>query len=322
MRISILSATICAGLVIAGCARALQNVAVLPGPKPSVSALWQQPSDPRARDLEHGPGGSSLSPDDGAFALVAVDESGWSPGFDVKDAEGIEWSVKTGPEGQSEVAASRILWAAGFHQPPTYYVEKWLLTGAQSGPQEPGRFRPSLPNEEVVGDWSWYENPFIGTRPFGGLVVLNLMITNWDWKTSNNKIYRSLDEPEATPRYVVRDVGAAFGRFTYPSILRPFRLRGFGQGTRNNLADFEQQQFIKKVHEDGRVEFHYKGIYRDVINSVTVADVVWAAERLAVLTDAQWQDAFGAAGYTPEETTRFVAKLKSKIEDGLALKRR
>jgi hypothetical protein len=321
LRSTTLTVALSAAVIIAGCSRTLRNVAVLPGPKPGVGALWQAPPDPQRRDLRHGPGGPALTPNDGTFALVAVDDTGWSPGFDVKDAAGIEWSVKIGPEAQSEIAASRILWAAGFHQPPTYYVAQWSLSGAQTGPQKPGRFRPSLPSEEVIGEWSWHENPFIGTREFGGLIVINLMITNWDWKATNNKIYRSLDEPGTTPRYVVRDVGAAFGRFTYPSILKPFRLRGFGQGTRNNLADFEQQGFIKQVHADGRVEFHYKGIYRDVIASVTTADVIWATERLAVLTDDQWRDAFGAAGYTAEETSRFVSKLKSKIADGLALAR-
>ena len=118
---------------------------------------------------------------------------------------------------------------------------------------------------------------------------------------------------------MVRDVGAAFGRFTYPTILKWFRLRGFGQGTRNDLPGFEQQGFIKGVTDDGRVEFHYRGIYPDVVESVTVADVLWASERLAALTDQQWHEAFAAAGYTPDQIARFVAKLKSKVADGLAL---
>ena len=87
------------------------------------------------------------------------------------------------------MTTSRILWAIGFHQPPTYYVERWTMTGAQAGEQLPGRFRPKLKGEEVVGDWSWYENPFVGSRPYAGLVVANLILNNWDWKTSNNKIY-------------------------------------------------------------------------------------------------------------------------------------
>ena len=103
-------------------------------------------------------------PRDATYSFVAKDTSGFSPGFDVRSADGLEWSVKLGPEAQSEVVTSRILWAIGFHQPPTYYVERWTLTGQEAGPQPPGRFRPDLPDQEVVGEWSWYENPFIGSR--------------------------------------------------------------------------------------------------------------------------------------------------------------
>jgi hypothetical protein len=264
-------------------------------------------------------GGRQLAPPpEAAFAFVAEDTSGWSPGFDVRDASGMEWSVKLGPEAQSEVVSSRILWAIGFHQPPTYYVDRWSLTGAQSGPQAPGRFRPDLPDREVVADWSWYENPFVGSRPYGGLIVANLILNSWDWKTSNNKIYELHEPVNGTRRrFVVRDVGASLGKTTYPTILKWFRLRGFGQGTRNDLADFEEQGFIRRVHEDGRIEFDYRGIYRDVIDTVTLEDIRWTCELMSRLSDRQWSDAFRAGGYDAQQTERFIAKIKSKIAQGL-----
>jgi len=48
---------------------------------------------------------------------------------------------------------------------------------------------PKGSGDTVVGDWSWYDNPFMNSREFRGLVVANLILNNWDWKTSNNKIY-------------------------------------------------------------------------------------------------------------------------------------
>lgn len=316
MRSAALAVVILLTAGIGACSRAMKQTVVTPGAPPPVASLWQAPDDLASRDLFHGPGGEALKPGNGTFEFVARDVTGHSPGFDVRDAKGVEWSVKLGPESQSEVVASRILWAMGFHQPPTYYLATWTLTGAESGTQPAGRFRPELPNEKVVGDWSWYENPFVGSREFGGLIVANLLLTNWDWKTSNNKIYEG---PNGAPhRYVVRDVGAALGKFTYPTILKWFRLRGFGQGSRNDLADFEAQGFIKSVNE-GRVEFDYRGIYKDVVKSVTPADVTWACDQLARLTDAQWRDAFRAAGYSDDETSRFVAKIKSKLEEGRRL---
>ena len=158
--------------------------------------------------------------------------------------------MKLGVEAQSEVTVSRVLWAIGYHQPPTYYVSQWTLTGAMSGPQTGARFRAELPGEEVTGDWSWYENPFIGTRPFAGLIVANLLLNNWDWKDSNNKLYRSLElSDDAGQRYVVRDVGASLGRTKQFPLLSFFGLPG-GQGTKNDLAGFEAQGFVTVQPDD------------------------------------------------------------------------
>jgi len=304
--------------VAAGCGRITREVRLVPDPAATIAELWQEPGDPARRNLYDGPGGNELRPRETTFTFVARDAGGWSPGFDVRDSDGLEWSVKLGPEAQSEVVASRILWAIGFHQPPTYYLEQWTLTGAESGPQPAARFRPSLSGQKVAGDWSWYENPFVGTRPFGGLVVANLILNSWDWKTSNNKVYE-LSEPRDGVRrwFVVRDLGASLGKTTYPTLLKWFRLRGFGQGTRNDLAGFEEQGFISGVDDQSQPEFDYRGIYRDVLGLVTLADVEWACGLLRRLSDEQWNEAFRAGGYNPEETRRYVAKIKAKIAQGL-----
>lgn len=307
-------------LLAAGCARSLRQVQLVTGPPAVIGELWQEPSDIQQRDLFHGVGGQELLPRDPTYTFVARDTSGWSPGFDVRTRDGVEWSVKLGPEAQSEVASSRILWAIGFHQPPMYYLDRWSLTGQESGPQEAGRFRPSLAHQTVVGEWSWYENPFIGSREFGGLIVSNLILNSWDWKTSNNKIYQLSQPVNGVGRwFVVRDLGASLGKTTYPTLLKWFRLRGFGQGTRNDLPGFEQQGFIKRIDDRSRIDFDYRGIYRDVIDSVRPEDVRWACDLLSRLSDDQWRDAFRAGGYTPEQTARYVRKIKGKITQGLEM---
>ncbi len=300
------------------CGRLTRDVRLVPDPSATLDQLWQEPLDITSRDLYEGPGGSALRPKKTTFTFVARDTGGWSPGFDVRSDDALDWSVKLGPEAQSEVVSSRILWAIGFHQPPTYYLEQWTLTGAESGPQPAGRFRPSLEGREVTGDWSWYENPFVGSRPFAGLVVANLILNSWDWKTSNNKVYQLSTPVNGVRRwFVVRDLGASLGRTTYPPLLKWFRLRGFGQGTRNDLEGFEAQGFITAVDEDSRPRFDYQGIYRDVIGKVTLADVRWTCMLMSRLTDAQWRDAFRAGGYNPDQTARYIAKIKAKIAQGL-----
>ncbi|HJR59505.1 MAG TPA: hypothetical protein VJ813_08910 [Vicinamibacterales bacterium] len=319
----LLAAGACAlgvGIVAAGCARGLRQVQLVQGHPASVGELWQEPADIEQRDLFHGPGGPDLMPRDTSYTFVARDTSGWSPGFDVRSQDGVEWSVKLGPEAQTEVVSSRILWAIGFHQPPTYYRERWSLTGEESGPQQPGRFRPSLARQAVVGDWSWYENPFVGSREFGGLIVTNLILNSWDWKTSNNKIYRLSPAVNGVGRwFVVRDLGASLGKTNYPAFLKWFRLRGFGQGTRNDLPGFEEQGFIERIDAGSQIEFDYRGIYRDVIDSVRPEDVRWACILLSRLSDDQWRDAFRAGGYNADQTSRYVRKIKAKIARGLEL---
>ena len=137
-----------------------------------IARLWQEPVDLGERSLYYGPGGQGLMPDPAVpFTFVASDRSGYSAGYDVRGPDGMEWSVKLGREAQPEVAVSRILWAVGYHQPPTYYLASWSLRGTKSGPQQGGRFRPKLPDREAIADWSWYENDFLMTQPFKGLVV-------------------------------------------------------------------------------------------------------------------------------------------------------
>jgi hypothetical protein len=286
-----------------------------PGTTVDISLLWEEPVDPDTRDLFHGPGGPELMPDASKpFTFIQADQAGYSPGYDVRAAEGLEWSVKLGPEAQAEVAVSRILWALGYHQPPTYYVSEWTLTGREEGPQLGARFRPKLTDREVVGEWDWYANEFLHTQPFKGLVVVNVMLNNWDWKTSNNKIY----DIDGERVFVVQDLGASLGKTDYPRFLSWLPMRGLGQGSRNDLEDFEEQGFIDRVEGD-RIQFVYRGIHQSLLDELRPADVVWAAERMASLSDTQWDNVFRAAGYPEDQRRRYITKIKSKIAEGLRL---
>ena len=72
------------------------------------------------------------------------------------------------PEAPTEIAASRILWGIGYHQPPVYYRAEWNAGKATSpNPQMPARFREKNPDLHGLmprPTWSYYQNPFVGTR--------------------------------------------------------------------------------------------------------------------------------------------------------------
>ena len=285
-----------------------------------IAELWQEPADLLERDLFTGPGGASLAPPaDGTFEFVAFKTTGTNPGYDVKDASGRQWSVKLGIEAQPEITTSRILWAMGYPQPATYYVQQFTLTGTDAGVKTNARFRTELDRWRPGGEWSWYENPFANTQPFRGLIVAQLILNNWDLKTSNNRIYEAAD-PSSPPRrqYMVRDVGSSLGHSKQFKLFAMLGTRG-KQGSKNDVDGFEQQAFITKV--DGNdVDFDYRGMNQALVDVVTVPDVIWACEQLAKIPDGHWQAAFRAGAYPQDVADRYIRKIKEKIAQGLALR--
>ncbi len=293
----------------------------------AIAELWIEPNDVERRDLFRGPADGPHPPPEGAqLSFVKLDTTGRSRGYDARDAKGATWSVKLGPEAQSEVTASRILWAIGFHQPPTFYVRNWTLSGAPAEAQATendaglgGRFRPEIPGWTVIGDWQWNENPHMALQPHAGLLVAQMIVNNWDLKSSNNKIYEIANRSGAERRrYVVRDLGASLGSNEQAKWLRWTQLR-MSQGTKNDLAGFLASGFIDHVR-DGRVVFEYSGPNKPLVENITPADVRWTARLLSRLSDKQWQDAFRAGGYTPDDSARYIARLKERVAEGLALK--
>jgi hypothetical protein len=275
-----------------------------------LAELWVEPET--ERDLYHGPGGRAMAPDPAVrYQVVSVKIGGFSEGYDVRDPSGREWSAKFPPEASPEVVASRLHWGLGFHQPPIYLLREWHADGASApNPQLPARFReeePDFHGLEEQDSWAYGDNPFQGTRALTGLLVLQVMLANSDLKPSNNSIY-TLDEPlEGAGRwYVARDIGHTFGR------------TGVFESPRGDVEAYESTGFIREV-EGTRVLLDYAGRHSELFTEVTVDDVRWICERLARLTEQQWQDAFRAGGYEPGMAARFIRKLKSKVSDGLAL---
>ena len=303
-------------LAAASCAklpRKVRSTATAPLTAAEAAELWTEPADIAARDLFHGPGGPDLAPAPGSvFQFVSKDTKGYSWGWDLKDANGMEWSAKYGPEAHSEVTASRLLWAIGFHQPPTYHVARWELKGGDDpGIKHPSRFRPKLPGQRRVGEWSWNENHFVGTQPYRGLLVMMRILNNWDLLDRNTAIFDLDQEAEGARRwYVVIDLGASLGR----TMIVPV------SGTRSDIDDFEKQGYIKGVDADGSVQFDdLCRFHREQFGDLTADDVSWTSERLARLTDKQWSDAFRAGGYEDAEAARYIRKIREKVAAGLAL---
>ncbi len=278
-----------------------------PATQASIAELWVQPKNIAERDLLLGPGGPKDVPSkDGVYTVVGQDSTGNSFGYDVTDEQGRTWDLKLGIEAQPEVVASRVLWAIGYHQPVMHLVPTWRKKGDEAMPQSSARFRLQS-DHKSEGDWSWQSNAFSGTRQMKGLLVANLVLNNWDLKDTQNRIYTSANRAtQPARRFVVQDLGAALGRTAWPI------------GNRNDIDDFESQKLIASV-KDGVITFDYHARHRELLDDITPDDVAWVCGLMSRITDEQWADAFRAASYPPDIAARYIAKLKSKIAEGVAV---
>ena len=308
----VLGATMLASTTAAGQQAAKPTAAGTPS-QATIAELWTDPGK-TPRNLFDGPPAVAVKDrpaTDGRFDIISKDTSGFSVTYKVRDAAGRKWSVKIGPEAQTEVVASRIVWAVGYHQVPSYFVERWIAVdekakGAQLGG---ARFRPDEMGLKAAGIWSWQKSPFAGTAPYNGLLALMMILNSTDLKDDNNTLYKVEGPPrEGAGRwYVVKDLGASLGE------------TGKIDPRRGYVDGFEKEPFITGI--DGRkVVFGFRGRHQELLEGIRVEDVRWICERLQRVTDGQWRDAFRAGNYTEEIASRYVARIRQKIKEGLELR--
>jgi len=307
------SSTVSLILIIAVCSIACGGRTVVITPRQPVTAaqlaeLWVDPGS-SPRDLFWGVGGRERAPaPDAPYTVTGKDATGFSVSYDVTGPDETEWSAKLGPEAQTEVVVSRLLWGLGYQQPPTYYLPSWIVAGEEKRRESEARFRPKLAELKRRPEvWSWADNPFSGTRELKGLLVILLMLNSTDLKDDNNTIYEVRPPWGEGKWFLVRDLGAALGETgkLYPR--------------RNWLEGFEQRAFITAV-SGSAIEFDYDGRHQELLSMIRPEDLQWAARRMARLTDRQWRDAFRAGNYATPRADRYIARIKEKIADGLALR--
>ena len=292
------------------------QIRAVPAPSHSTRvSLWDEPDDLAHRDLYFGPWGAEHAPDpDATYEFLRPKLSGTNPGVVVRDPVGREWHVKQAPhpssrrgnEGPVEVALGRVLTAVGYHQPPVYFLRSFKMADASGTHIEPGgRFRLHDHQLKDRGTWEWQQNPFVGTKPYQGLLAILMLFNSTDLKNANNTLYEFRPpEGRAELWYVVRDLGAALGE------------TGRLEPTRNDPALFEQSRFTAGV-KSGFVRFDFRGLHRELIrHRVTVEDMRWASDLLSRLSDRQWSDAFRAGGYPDDVAVRFIAALRARIAEG------
>jgi hypothetical protein len=244
-----------------------------------------------------------MKPDLSHVTFVKEESHGYSTKYRVLDGAGNEWVVKLGKEAQPDTVASRLLWAVGYSAEVSYLVPRFTLNG--KGTFENARFEARPKNEDRIGEWSWADNPFKGTREFQGLKVMMILINNWDIKDSNNKILLVQDKENGSVelRYIISDLGGSLGKTA-----------GFISRTRNKPSDFAKAKFIEGL-KAGYVDFNYNGKQQSLFRDITLEQSEWIGEWLSRLSELQIAEAFRAGNYTPQEVDALTQAMKGRIKE-------
>jgi hypothetical protein len=304
--------------------RALGAAIVAPAP---AAALWRDRGNAESLNLLYGAGGKEHQPA-GKFTFVKEDKQGTAPKFEVVDEQGVRWKAKLGEETRSETAATRLVWAAGYFTDEDYYLQELRVENMQKlargrkfvsadGLVRGVRLERSVKGQKKAGNWSWFKNPYIGTKEFNGLRIMMALLNNWDLKEVNNAVYEEAGEE---PRYVISDLGATFGKTGNPLVR-----------SKSNLRDYRATKFIQKARPED-VDFYLSSrsfflTVFDLPNYITrtkmqrVAKHIprthaqWLGHMLARLSTEQIRDCFRAAGYSPEEVEGFAKVVQGRIAD-------
>jgi hypothetical protein len=257
-----------------------------------------------------GPGGADKAPK-APFAFVSEPKGGTAAKVMVKDANGVQWMVKFGEEVKAENFASRIVWAAGYHADPTYYVGEGTIEGARDlgrasafikdGAFRDARFEMMDPSRGgKASKWSLDKSDLKNTRELAGLKLLFILLSNWDIKPDNFEVINTKGQQV----YSVTDWGASMGRAGQVSGRSKWDCNKYDADTKH-LVEGAQNGFII---------FKYDGKQADqVTKGIRQQDVAWFMERMGKLSDAQVDAALKASGATAEEASCLGHAFRSRL---------
>ena len=289
----------------------------------TTAAIWHDRGDTAALDLVRGSGGAANEPGV-EFWFIKESAHGSSPKFEVEDEHGVTWKVKLGEEARSETAAARLMWAAGYLVDDAYYrpsIHVHGLTGLVRGREfvsdgdtvAGARLERDGMAEDTV-TWSWYANPFVGTREFNGLRVMMALVNNWDLKEINN----GGADAVGGGQYGVTDLGATFGR-TGNNFTR-------SKGVPKDYAEARFIENVTRTHVDFRMRsrpfflsifnlrnYRSRTQMQSVGRDVPIADAQWIGARLGQLSAGQISDCFRSSGFSPADVEVYTTVVQQRI---------
>jgi hypothetical protein len=301
------------------------------GPPPvhaSTHRIWRDPGPVTALDAIYGPGPPGSGPQP-PFQFLEEHATGSQPTVSVRDGRGRVWRVKWGQEVRCETFAVRFASSCGYFAEETHFVGSGTIAGAttlqraracideRDGTFHDARFE--LDDAAVTKmfeehSWAWNDNPFVGTQELSGLKLVVMLLSNWDTKDrrdvargSNTAIFEHvLPDRRREARYLLTDWGGSLGRWGSNAATRGrWDAEGFAEQTPG---------FVTGV-ANGCVTFGYVGQRTaDVAEGIALEHVRWFTRYLEPLTEDYLSRALRVSGASPEDTPRFVAALRDRID--------
>jgi len=275
------------------------------GPIQNLDLYWGNASPDRA----------PISP----FTFLSEDVDGTNPKAILQDANGVLWNAKWDEEVPAEIAATRLAWALGLRVEETYYVEDGQIVFPHGKPHfrrlgsfidKTGRFRSAARFErrgpEVVnkGPWRLDGGPVVADGGYSILILMNVVMANWDARDSNNKILSIADERGTTDWYIVGDYGACFGK-----------MGGAFSRSKYKLGDFLQNRPVITSIRGQTAYLEYSGSNSAAHASVPLEGVRLFAKRASGLSLKQVEDAFRAAHASDAELQGFAQATYQRIQE-------
>ncbi len=283
-------------------------------------SLWHDPGLVGAIDFRYGVGGPDLAPKP-PFQFVDEDLSGTDAKVKVKDANDRSWVVKFGHESRPDTFGTRLAWALGYYVEPNYLIPDGVIEGVKNlqrakkevdagGRFQNGRFqlRTSAPKYLRSVDWSWDQNPFLGTTELGGLKIVMMLLSNWDNKDnrdaesrgSNTAIFQQGD----LLIYFIEDWGGAMGNW----------------GKYLTRSKWDSKSFLRQSPdfvrlEGGQIRWGYTGQHTELLKrDIRPSDIAWLLKYLGQVSDEQLRTGLLTSGASEEETLDYVQGLRMRIQ--------
>ena len=162
---------------------------------------------------------------------------------------------------------------------------------------------------EESATWSWYDNPFVGTREFNGLRVMMALVNNWDLKDVNNRVSDTARRRPIRHHRPGRHIRAHWQRH-HPQQERLEGLRGdqvHRQG-HGHARRFRHAEPALLSLRRASAQLPVRTRMQSIVKHIPIADAGWLGDRLGHLSPAQIRDCFRASGFSPADIEMYSAR--------------